>query len=82
MERIETTVIVILASFTLERVENRVQEIMAVLDILSGFDYLPTEESSQDLFTFVTTFGTYSFIGAPQGWCNTLAFLVTEFYKK
>ena len=46
----------------------------AILDILSGFDYLPTHEEMWELFCFTTTFGIFSFIGAPQGWLNTPAF--------
>eukprot|EP00924_Labyrinthula_sp_SR-Ha-C_P000042 augustus_masked-scaffold_60-processed-gene-0.71-mRNA-1 protein AED:0.69 eAED:0.69 QI:0/-1/0/1/-1/1/1/0/2071 len=41
-------------------------------DLLSGFDYLACKEQAGEFFTFTTPWGvSYSFLGAPQGWCNT-----------
>src|SRR5690606_26591057 len=44
---------------------------LASLDILSGFDYLPVEESSRQYFTLITYFGAFEMCGSPQGWVNT-----------
>eukprot|EP00924_Labyrinthula_sp_SR-Ha-C_P008557 augustus_masked-scaffold_32-processed-gene-3.36-mRNA-1 protein AED:1.00 eAED:1.00 QI:0/-1/0/0/-1/1/1/0/1737 len=62
---------------TLPRIElqlNRVRanKFFAGFDLLSGFDYLACEEQAGQYFTFTTPWGmAYSFLGAPQGWCNT-----------
>eukprot|EP00924_Labyrinthula_sp_SR-Ha-C_P007807 augustus_masked-scaffold_28-processed-gene-3.91-mRNA-1 protein AED:1.00 eAED:1.00 QI:0/0/0/0/1/1/3/0/505 len=41
-------------------------------DLLSGFDYLACDKQAGKYFTFTTPWGVvYSFLGAPQGWCNT-----------
>ena len=45
---------------------------------MSGFDYLPTDPSDHDVFCFTTPYGVFSFIGAPQGWCNTPAYFSTR----
>eukprot|EP00924_Labyrinthula_sp_SR-Ha-C_P002898 snap_masked-scaffold_13-processed-gene-10.41-mRNA-1 protein AED:0.15 eAED:0.15 QI:0/-1/0/1/-1/1/1/0/1159 len=42
-----------------------------LLDILSGFDFLPTQENSQEIFTLVTRKRAFTMLGAPMGWCNT-----------
>eukprot|EP00924_Labyrinthula_sp_SR-Ha-C_P009982 snap_masked-scaffold_21-processed-gene-5.42-mRNA-1 protein AED:0.45 eAED:0.45 QI:0/-1/0/1/-1/1/1/0/1856 len=48
-------------------------KIYATLDILSGFDFLETEESSKDIFTLVTRRSAWRLRGAPMGWMNTPA---------
>eukprot|EP00924_Labyrinthula_sp_SR-Ha-C_P014086 maker-scaffold_56-snap-gene-1.65-mRNA-1 protein AED:0.48 eAED:0.55 QI:0/0/0/1/0/0/2/0/243 len=45
----------------------------ATLDILSGFDFLPTREEHREIFTLVTRRSTYTLNGAPMGWSNTPA---------
>ena len=51
-------------------------------DVLSGFDFLPTEEGSQKYFNLITPDGAYTMCGAPMGWLNTPAIfherIVTE----
>eukprot|EP00924_Labyrinthula_sp_SR-Ha-C_P009798 augustus_masked-scaffold_117-processed-gene-0.12-mRNA-1 protein AED:1.00 eAED:1.00 QI:0/0/0/0/1/1/4/0/734 len=42
-----------------------------LFDILSGLDFLPTQETSQEIFTLVTRNRAYTMLGAPMGWCNT-----------
>ena len=53
----------------------------AALDILSGFDYLMTAAATRAWFCFITTFGTYSFVGAPQGWMNTPSFFSNRIFQ-
>eukprot|EP00924_Labyrinthula_sp_SR-Ha-C_P015563 augustus_masked-scaffold_4-processed-gene-3.53-mRNA-1 protein AED:1.00 eAED:1.00 QI:0/0/0/0/1/1/2/0/621 len=43
------------------------------LDVLSGFDFLPTHDKYKDIFTLVTRRLAYRMNGAPMGWCNTPA---------
>ena len=40
-------------------------------DVMSGFDYLATSPCSQQYFNIKTPFGTYTLLGAPQGFLNT-----------
>eukprot|EP00924_Labyrinthula_sp_SR-Ha-C_P002066 augustus_masked-scaffold_99-processed-gene-0.2-mRNA-1 protein AED:1.00 eAED:1.00 QI:0/0/0/0/1/1/3/0/1782 len=47
--------------------------VYATLDILSGFDFLETEEKSKDIFTLVTRRSAWRLRGAPMGWMNTPA---------
>eukprot|EP00924_Labyrinthula_sp_SR-Ha-C_P000051 augustus_masked-scaffold_60-processed-gene-0.69-mRNA-1 protein AED:1.00 eAED:1.00 QI:0/0/0/0/1/1/4/0/614 len=42
------------------------------LNILSGFDFLPTAEKDRDIFTLVTRRSAWRMKGAPIGWSNTL----------
>eukprot|EP00924_Labyrinthula_sp_SR-Ha-C_P003155 augustus_masked-scaffold_15-processed-gene-0.43-mRNA-1 protein AED:1.00 eAED:1.00 QI:0/0/0/0/1/1/2/0/2053 len=54
----------------LDRVKGNVH--FCGFDLLSGFDYLACKEQAGEFFTFKTPWGvSYSFLGAPQGWCNT-----------
>ena len=49
--------------------------IYSTLDLMSGFDYLPTHPDSQQYFNMIAPWGAaYTFIGAPQGWKNTPMF--------
>eukprot|EP00924_Labyrinthula_sp_SR-Ha-C_P013306 snap_masked-scaffold_45-processed-gene-1.24-mRNA-1 protein AED:1.00 eAED:1.00 QI:0/-1/0/0/-1/1/1/0/231 len=41
------------------------------LDILSGFDFMPTHKDSQKYFTLVTRRIAWTLLGAPMGWKNT-----------
>eukprot|EP00924_Labyrinthula_sp_SR-Ha-C_P002069 augustus_masked-scaffold_99-processed-gene-0.6-mRNA-1 protein AED:1.00 eAED:1.00 QI:0/0/0/0/1/1/2/0/490 len=43
------------------------------LDILSGFDFLPTAEKDREIFTLVTRRSAWRMKGAPMGWSNTPA---------
>eukprot|EP00924_Labyrinthula_sp_SR-Ha-C_P001428 augustus_masked-scaffold_44-processed-gene-1.111-mRNA-1 protein AED:1.00 eAED:1.00 QI:0/0/0/0/1/1/2/0/305 len=43
------------------------------LNILSGFDFLPTAEKDRDIFTLVTRRSAWRMKGAPVGWFNTRA---------
>eukprot|EP00924_Labyrinthula_sp_SR-Ha-C_P014664 maker-scaffold_74-snap-gene-0.21-mRNA-1 protein AED:0.29 eAED:0.30 QI:0/0/0/1/1/1/2/0/505 len=45
----------------------------ATLDVLSGFDFLPTNPDHRDIFTLVTRRSAYIMLGAPMGWKNTPA---------
>ena len=56
--------------------------VFAALDILSGFDYLMTAAATRAWFCFITTFGTYSFVGAPQGWMNTPSFFSNRIFQE
>ena len=63
-------------SLTLPHLENQLCHVknskyFASLDVLSGFDFLPVEESSQTKLTVSTPFGAYRMCGAPMGWTNT-----------
>ncbi len=42
-------------------------------DILSGFDFLPCDQESQQYFTLVGPRSSWTLLGAPMGWCNTPA---------
>eukprot|EP00924_Labyrinthula_sp_SR-Ha-C_P007877 snap_masked-scaffold_28-processed-gene-4.41-mRNA-1 protein AED:1.00 eAED:1.00 QI:0/-1/0/0/-1/1/1/0/67 len=44
-----------------------------MLDTLSGFDFLPTEETFRDIFTLVTRHQAWRMRESPMGWCNTPA---------
>eukprot|EP00924_Labyrinthula_sp_SR-Ha-C_P008521 augustus_masked-scaffold_32-processed-gene-2.49-mRNA-1 protein AED:1.00 eAED:1.00 QI:0/0/0/0/1/1/4/0/651 len=43
------------------------------LDVLSGFDFIPTEQASREVFTLVTRRSASRMNGSPMGWCNTPA---------
>eukprot|EP00924_Labyrinthula_sp_SR-Ha-C_P015284 snap_masked-scaffold_9-processed-gene-13.43-mRNA-1 protein AED:1.00 eAED:1.00 QI:0/-1/0/0/-1/1/1/0/326 len=43
------------------------------LDVLSGFDFMPTDEASKDVFTLVTRRSAWRMNGSPMGWKNTPA---------
>ena len=43
----------------------------ASFDVISGFDFLRVEKSSQEIFVITTPFGAFRMKGAPMGWCNT-----------
>eukprot|EP00924_Labyrinthula_sp_SR-Ha-C_P000157 snap_masked-scaffold_39-processed-gene-2.51-mRNA-1 protein AED:1.00 eAED:1.00 QI:0/-1/0/0/-1/1/1/0/325 len=43
------------------------------LDILNGFDFLPTLERYQEIFTLVSRRAAWNMLGAPMGWRNTPA---------
>ena len=45
--------------------------IFAAFDVLSGFDFLPTAESSRQYFNIITAHGAHQMCGAPMGWLNT-----------
>eukprot|EP00924_Labyrinthula_sp_SR-Ha-C_P007173 maker-scaffold_8-snap-gene-11.35-mRNA-1 protein AED:0.19 eAED:0.23 QI:0/0/0/1/0/0/3/0/702 len=45
----------------------------ATLDVLSGFDFLPTKEEHREIFTLVTRRSAYTLNGAPMGRSNTPA---------
>eukprot|EP00924_Labyrinthula_sp_SR-Ha-C_P009660 snap_masked-scaffold_22-processed-gene-2.40-mRNA-1 protein AED:0.48 eAED:0.48 QI:0/-1/0/1/-1/1/1/0/1851 len=47
--------------------------VYATLDILSGFDFLETDDNSKDIFTLVTRRSAWRLRGAPMGWMNTPA---------
>ena len=42
-------------------------------DVMSGFDFLRTDESAWDIFVISTPLGAFCCLGSPQGWCNTPA---------
>eukprot|EP00924_Labyrinthula_sp_SR-Ha-C_P015794 augustus_masked-scaffold_4-processed-gene-9.47-mRNA-1 protein AED:1.00 eAED:1.00 QI:0/-1/0/0/-1/1/1/0/214 len=48
-------------------------KLYATLDILSGFDFLPTKKEHREIFTLVTRRSVYTLNGAPMGWSNTPA---------
>jgi len=60
----------------LPNLENQLQHLQnasysSSFDVISGFDFLPVEDTSQEIFTIVTPFGAYKMKGAPMGWINT-----------
>eukprot|EP00924_Labyrinthula_sp_SR-Ha-C_P013616 snap_masked-scaffold_5-processed-gene-8.34-mRNA-1 protein AED:0.46 eAED:0.46 QI:0/-1/0/1/-1/1/1/0/784 len=69
---------------TLPKIEVQLDRVkgnnfFAGFDLLSGFDYLACEKQAGEYFTFTTPWGvSYSFLGAPQGWCNTPSFIFYE----
>ena len=46
--------------------------LFCTLDVKSGYDYLPTEDSSKKYFNLIMPWGAaYEMQGAPQGWINS-----------
>eukprot|EP00924_Labyrinthula_sp_SR-Ha-C_P003686 snap_masked-scaffold_3-processed-gene-2.39-mRNA-1 protein AED:0.48 eAED:0.48 QI:0/-1/0/1/-1/1/1/0/1861 len=43
------------------------------LDVLSGFDFMPTDQESREIFTLVSRRSAWRMNGSPMGWCNTPA---------
>eukprot|EP00924_Labyrinthula_sp_SR-Ha-C_P000933 augustus_masked-scaffold_7-processed-gene-8.3-mRNA-1 protein AED:1.00 eAED:1.00 QI:0/0/0/0/1/1/3/0/788 len=65
-------------SLTLPNLERQLlsvrgSRVNATLDILSGFNFLETEEKSKDIFTLVTRRSAWRLREAPMGWMNTPA---------
>ena len=63
-------------SLDLPHLENQLMHLQdakffASFDVVSGFDFLPVDKSSQHIFTITTPFGAYEMKGAPMGWLNT-----------
>lgn len=50
----------------------------AALIVLSGLDYLPTHRSNYAIYCFTTAYGVFSFLRAPQGWCNAPEILLPQ----
>ena len=51
----------------------RQAKIFTAFDVLSGFDFLETEEKSRKFFNITTSHGAFSMCGAPMGMVNTPA---------
>ena len=47
--------------------------IFTAFDVLSGFDFLETQEESRRYFNIITPHGAFTMCGAPMGWVNTPA---------